>query len=113
MDSQCYTDRDACVACLSDDLCRLLEKSILLAKTGDWAGVDRVSTQMNAMVMGLAETRRTGSVLSQTHQIRLRQLYGQLMVALQAEQKNVQGDLRQLREVKRAVGIYSTQMGKH
>lgn len=90
----------------------MLEEGVSLARAGRWARVETLSARMHTVVASLAEASRDGSLVTGAQRSRLGRLHNQLIVALQAERRNAQDQLRQLRGVKRAVGAYSGQVRK-
>ncbi len=88
-------------------LCGLLTEQIAFARQGNMGQVERLGTEVDAVIAavtpGLAESPLTiGSQRS-----RLQELYDELVLVLQAEQADVQTKLKQLQQVKRAVGVYN------
>ncbi len=85
---------------------RLLEGQLAAGREGDFARVEQLSEQANAVVAAIVRhaTEVRAGVGTEPHD--LETLYGELILMLQAQQADVQSRLRQLRHVKRAIGAY-------
>ena len=86
-------------------LCELLCAQIASAHEGNLPRVEQLCAQAEGVV---AQMKGAGSDLSfnDAQRARLKQLYGELILTLQAEHADVGGRLKKLRQVKRAVGAY-------
>jgi hypothetical protein len=84
---------------------RLLEAQLAAGREGDFARVERLGEQANAVVEAIV--RRGVNVRTDVHGGRdLERLYSELTLLLRAQQADIQDKLRQLRRVKRVVGVY-------
>ena len=88
-----------------DVLCKLLCAQIVSARDGNLSHVERLCAQAEDVVTQVKGTD-AGSSLTEAQRTRLEQLYGELVLTLQAERADVGGRLKQLRRVKKAVGAY-------
>ncbi len=87
------------------DLRRLLDEQLTAGREGDFKRVERLGERANAVVEAI--TRCPGPVQTHAEGARdLGKLYGELALLLQAEQADAQSRLRQLRRVKRVLGVY-------
>lgn len=84
------------------DLHRLLDGQLAAGREGDFPRAEQLGKQANGVVAGIV---RRGAI-TETQRHALEQSYGELILVLRAHQADVQGRLRQLRQVKRAVGAY-------
>ncbi len=89
---------------VSAGLCRLLTEQIALARKGDFAGVEQRASQAESLVAKIAQ----GGVVAADGAQRddWERLYDELLVILRTEKGDVQGELKQLRQVRRAVDAY-------
>lgn len=86
-------------------LCDLLSAQIVLAREGDFVQVEQLCERADGLITQMKETD-TDRSLTDSQRTHLEKLYGELTLALRIEQADVQSKLRQLRQVKRAVGVY-------
>lgn len=86
-------------------LCDLLAAQIACVRDGDLVQVERLCARADDMVTWMKQTGAHQCVTG-PQRTRLRQLYDELTLALQAEHVDVEARLKQLRQVKRAVGAY-------
>ena len=86
-------------------LCRLLCAQIASAHEGNLVQVERLCAQAEDVVTRM-RSAGGGSPLTDAQRTRLGQLYSELVLTLQAERAGVGGRLKQLRQVKKAVGTY-------
>jgi hypothetical protein len=112
MASDCHTDSETRTAGLWNDLCGLLEHGISLAKVGHWTRVEAVAMRMEIVAHDLAETVGFGGEIPEPQRARLKELYGQLKLAVQAQREETQGRLKKLRGVRRVVGVYGGNSSK-
>lgn len=91
---------------LAADLHRLLLDQIACAREGHFAKVEGLSIQVDAIVTRMMECRNRMALGEDIRREGLERLYGELVLMLKAEQTDVEGSLKQLRRVKRAVGAY-------
>ncbi len=89
----------------SAELCDLLSAQIAHAHDGNLVHVERLCARADAIVTQLKETGSDHSVTG-SQRARLAQLYDELVLTLKAEHADVEDRLKQLRRVKRAVGVY-------
>ena len=92
---------------LPTQLCGFLAEQVAWARDGNMVQVERVSAQVDAVVAAMTQSRTNQPLLAEPQQRRLERLYDALILALRAEQADVQTGLRQLRQVRRALGAYS------
>jgi len=88
----------------SADLCRLLTEQIAWARKGNFGQVERLATQTDSIVATMTRDGATGVDDAQRSQ--WERLYDELLVILRTEKVDVQDELKQLRQVRRAVGAY-------
>jgi hypothetical protein len=89
-------------------LCRLLRAQIASARDGNLSQVERLCAEAEDVVTQV-KGAEVASVLTAAQRTRLEQLYRDLVLTLQAERADVGGRLKQLRNVKKAVGAYGGQ----
>lgn len=93
---------------LAVSLRHLLEEQRTAGREGDFARVVRLGELADAVVARIV--RQGGEVPATLESLRrdLKGGYDELVLILRAEQVDVQGRLRQLRRVKRTLGVYKT-----
>ena len=91
---------------MSEELSHLLIQQIACAREGNLGQVEQLAARADALVAGLVQSQEHGTTLNESEIVPLKRLYGELTLALRAERGDVQSKLRQLRQVKRAVGAY-------
>lgn len=91
---------------MSEELDRLLTQQIACAREGDLDQVERIAARTEALVAAIASRDAAGLTMAASQRVRLRQRYDELTLVLRAERSDVQTKLRQVRQVKRAVGSY-------
>jgi hypothetical protein len=91
---------------LAARLCRLLEGQLAAGREGDLPRIERLGEQGDAIVARMARRGDGAPAISQARRRDLKRLHDELTLMLRAEHADVQGKLRQLRKVKRAVGAY-------
>ncbi len=89
---------------VSAELCRLLTEQIAWARKGNFGQVERLATQTDSIVATMMRDGATGSDDAQRSE--WERLYDELLVILRAEKVDVHDELKQLRQVRRAVGAY-------
>ncbi len=94
------------VQAMSEQLDGLLDQQIACMREGNLDGVEQIATRADALVAGIVSHGIPGSVMAASSKARLKRRYEELTLALRAERSDVQTKLRQLRQVKRAVGSY-------
>ena len=94
------------VQAMSEELDRLLTQQIACAREGDLDQVERLAARTETLVAAIASREAAGLTMAASHRVRLRQRYDELTLVLRAERSDVQTKLRQVRQVKRAVGSY-------
>ena len=87
------------------ELCDLLVAQITCAQDGRLAQVEQLGARADAVIARMRETGADRDV-TDAQRIRLKRLYDELVLTLQAEHADVGARLRQLRRVRRAVGAY-------
>ena len=85
---------------------------MLFAREGHFARVEELSIQADALVTRMVQGGNRTVAAEEVRCEGLERLYGELVLMLKAEQVDVQGNLRQLRQVKRAVGAYGGKTGR-
>lgn len=88
-------------------LCGLLTEQIAFARQGNMGQVERLGTEVDAIIAAMAPGLAESPLTIGPQRSRLRELYDELVLVLQAEQADVQTKLRQLQQVKRVVGVYN------
>ncbi len=91
---------------MADELSDLLVQQIAGAREGRLARVERLAIRANALVAELVRHGEAAPALTDAQRTNVRRLYGELTLALEAERSETQAELKQLRQVKRAVGAY-------
>lgn len=94
-----------------DELNRLLGRQVAGAREGNLGQVEQILVRTDALVAGLAPDRGGAPALTEAQRASVKHLYGELTLALRAERGEVQAKLKQLRQVKRAIGAYGRQGG--
>lgn len=92
---------------LRDRLCAILSEQVAWARRGDVSRVEQLGIEADAVIARMVQDRPNQTVIPECQRTRLKCWYDQLAFALQAEQADVQTKLKQLRQVKRAVGAYN------
>ena len=103
-DRQARTGQDA--QTLATKLHRLLDEQLTAGREGNLSRVEQLGEQANAVVEEIVQQGDEMSAVLGAHRRSLERSYGELILMLRAQQADVQGRLRQLRRVKRAVGAY-------
>jgi len=93
-------DQEASVA----RLCGLLAEQVACGRQGRIAQVERLAAQVDGVIAGMTHCQESLPVMTDSQRRRVRRLYDELVLTLQADQADVQTKLRQLRQVKRIVG---------
>ncbi|MBN1359568.1 MAG: hypothetical protein JW993_03200 [Sedimentisphaerales bacterium] len=86
-------------------LCDLVSAQITCAREGNLAQVEQLCARANIVVARMQETGVHRSI-TPSQRRRLEHLYEELTMTLEADRADVEVRLRQLRQVKRAVGAY-------
>ena len=94
-----------------DELNGLLVRQIALAREGNLAQVEQLATRADALVAGIVQGSSSASSVG-SKKAPLKRLYDELTLALRAERGEAQAKLKQLRQVKRAVGAYGRKTGR-
>jgi hypothetical protein len=89
-----------------DELSRLLVRQIACAREGNLGQVEQLAARADGLVAGMIQSHEHTVTLNESQRAHLKRLYDELTLALRAERSDVQSKLRQLRQVKRAVGAY-------
>jgi len=87
-------------------LCCLLKEQLEAVRKGDFSRVESLGERTNAVVAGITGHEGGAAAISKTRRRDLKRSYDELTLMLQAEQADVQSKLKQLRQVKRAIGAY-------
>jgi hypothetical protein len=95
-----------------EELNGLLVRQIASAREGNLAQVEQLATRANALVAGIVQGPSSVSSDVQSKKAQLKGLYDELTLALRAERGEAQAKLKQLRQVKRAVGAYGRKTGR-
>ena len=88
-------------------LCGLLAEQIAFARQGNLGQVERLGAQVNGIIAAMGSSSAAMPSMLEPQRNRLQQLYDELVLALKAEQAEVQMRLKQLRQVRRVVGVYN------
>ncbi len=102
----CQSVASEAVEDLSAELCRVLEEQIMSVREGNLAQVELSSVRADAIIAKMTPEGTDKPSLSDGDRERLKRLYAELVLTLRAEHADVQTRLKQLRQVKRAVGAY-------
>ncbi len=89
-----------------EELSRLLRQQIDDVREGQLDRVERLAARAETLVAGVIHDRQRAGTLAESQRAHLARLYEELALALRAERGDVQAKLRQLRQVKRAIGAY-------
>lgn len=89
----------------SAPLCELLAAQIACARDGKLARLEQLSAEATVTVTRMKETG-ADRCLTESQRGRLKELYGDLVLALQAQCADTKATLRQLRQVRRALRAY-------
>jgi len=92
---------------LPAQLCGLLTEQIACARQGNLGQVERLGARVSSIIAAMHSTSTDLPVRVEPQRNRLQRLYDELVLALKAEQAEVQTELQQLRQVKRVVGVYN------
>jgi len=93
---------------LTTALHHLLEGQLAAGHEGNFARMVQLSELANAVVGRMIAHGSDVPAGMGARRRELKQLYDELILMLRAEQADVQGKLKQLRQMKRAVGAYRT-----
>ena len=88
-------------------LCDLLTEQIVCARQGNMGQVEQLGAQVSAIIAAQEPDPGGRSAMAGPRWIRLQQLYKELTLVLQAQRADAQTELKQLRRVKRVVGVYN------
>ena len=99
------------VQAMSEELGRLLTQQIACVREGNLDRVEQIAVRTDALVAGIASGRPSGSVPAASQKAHLKRLYDELTLALRAERDDIQTKLKQLRQVKKALGAYGRDAG--
>lgn len=92
---------------LAERLYRLLKEQLTATRQGNLSRVEQLGELTNAVVAQIAACGGLGSLAPPARRAELERLYGEFLTLLGAQQADVQDKLRQVRQVKRAVGAYT------
>ncbi len=87
-------------------LCNLLQEQAGCVRQGNLSRVEQLSEQADRIIAQIRQAERHESPVPAAYHDRLRQLYEELTLAIQAQMHDVDARLRLLRRVKRAAGTY-------
>jgi hypothetical protein len=93
-------------ALLIDELQRLLERQLELARGGSHADLEELGERANALVAQMAEARLIHSPAFDGRKPLLDKLYKELYLTLAAQQQETSSDLRAIRSGKRMIAAY-------
>ncbi len=99
------------VQAMTEELGRLLVRQIACVREGNLDRVEQIAAQTEALVTGIMSERSSGSVPASSQKAHLKRLYDELTLALRAERDDIQAKLKQLRQVKKALGAYGRKAG--
>jgi hypothetical protein len=88
-----------------ETLCDLLTAQVVCAREGNLGRLEQLCMRADDIVAQMKETD-CNCLISGPQRERLEQLYKELALTLGAERADVDSRLKQLRQVKRAVGAY-------
>lgn len=91
---------------LAAELHRLLEGQLAAGREGDLSRLEQLGASANAVVAGIVRQGGDVPAVLGARRRELERAYGELTLVLRAQQAEVQGKLKQVRQVKRAVGVY-------
>ena len=95
-----------------DELNGLLVRQMASVREGNFGQVEQMATHADALVAAIAQSPSSESMVVERRKAHLKKLYDELTLALRAERSQAQGKLKQLRQVKRAVGAYGRKTGR-
>ncbi|MGE5294666.1 MAG: hypothetical protein ACM3VT_07545 [Solirubrobacterales bacterium] len=107
------TDRDPhddTLARMNDlvtNLHRLLEQQVVCARAGSFHQIEGMAEAAEALVVRIFQAGDRGTAALAARRNDLKRLYGELSLILRAEHADVHGKLKQLRQVKKVVGVYA------
>jgi len=91
---------------MSAELCHVLDEQITSVREGNLAQVEQLTVQADGIIAKMTPEGKGKPSLGEGDRERLKRRYAELVLTLRAEHADVQTRLRQLRQVKRAVGAY-------
>ena len=94
------------------ELRRLLVEQITCARRGNLPAVEHLSARAQVMVEKIAPCASGRRGAASPRRQDLARLYKELVLILRAEQVNLQGNLKRLRQTRRAVGAYGGRPGR-
>jgi hypothetical protein len=96
---------------LVKSLCDLLQEQVTCVREGNLSRVEQLGEQVDRIIARMRPAEGHESPVPVAYHDRLRQLYEELTLAIQAQMHDVGARLKLLRRVKRAAGAY--QRGRH
>lgn len=90
----------------AEQLCNLLEQQLAAAREGDASRVESLGASVDAVIGGAGEPGAGLPVDLGRRRERVKRLYDELRLVLSAEQADIQGRLKQLRKVRKALSAY-------
>jgi len=87
-------------------LCRLLERQLAAGREGNFSRVEQLGRQADGVIASIVRQDGGAAAIPQDRRRELTRSYNELTLMLRAEQADVQSRLKQLRKVKRVVGVY-------
>jgi len=90
----------------AEQLCNLLEQQLAAAREGDASRVESLGVSVDAVIGGAGEPGAGLPVDLGRRRERVKRLYDELRLVLSAEQADIQGRLKQLRKVRKALSAY-------
>lgn len=91
---------------LTTSLRCLLDEQLAAGRRGDFSGMVQLGELADAVVARIVGQGGNASAILEARREELGRLYDELFLVLRAEQTDVEGRLKKLRRVKRAVGAY-------
>jgi len=88
-------------------LCALLTEQIACARQGNMGQVECLGGQADSIIVAMGLSPADLLPMTEGQRNRLRRLYAELVLVLNAEQADVRTKLKQLQQVKRVVGVYN------
>lgn len=106
----CHTESKESTELVAD-LHRLLVEQVRCAREGDLSHVEQLIESADAVVTEIVRQEGGPSAVLGSRRGELEELYAELILMLTAEQADIGDQLRQLRRMKTAVGLYRADHG--
>jgi len=89
---------------LAEQLSDLLAQQVTCARQGNMARLERLGGDVEGVIARMTAGQTPCLGMTESRRAQLNRQYDELVLTLRAEQADVQGKLKQLRQVKRVVG---------